>query len=238
MNPRLTRQRFLDDHRDLPPSQIVALTGSHRRVAWPPLCPACGAPASTDIEVAKIFGRHARYSGRGSYRSIVRMRIPFCRSCADRHQQLVPPVPSVVGSFFRTPAVLSFIGAAAVAAILSMIFLQGGEGVSRGARLYTLSGIVLLVGTGIVITAREARFLRVPALTEITRACDFSHNLGFPFGRRRFYAIRNAAFAEAFTRANQDRLWTDAIRKRDEWISGVVAAALVIAALIAWLVRD
>ena len=238
MNPNLTRQRFLTDHQDLPPSHVVALIGSHRRVAWPPLCPACGAPASTDIEVSKIFGRRAQYSGRASYRSIVRMRIPFCRSCVDRHQQLVTPVPSVIGSFFRTPAVLSFIGAAAVAAILSMIFLQGGEGVSQGARLYALGGIVLLVGTGIVITAREARFLRVPPLTEITRACDFSDNVGYPFGRRRFYAIRNPAFADAFTRANQERLWTDAIRKRDEWISGIVLAVLVVAALIAWLVRD
>ena len=61
--------------------------------------------------------------------------------------------------------------------------------------------------------------LRVPPLTEITRACDFSDNVGFPFGRRRFYAIRNPAFAQAFTAANQDRLWTDAIRKRDDWIS-------------------
>ena len=238
MNPNLTRQRFLEDHQDLPPSHLVALIGSHRRVAWPPLCPACGAPASTHIKVAKIFGRRSRYGGHAYYRFIVRMRIPFCRSCADRHQQLVTPVPSVIGSFFRTPAVLSFIGAVAVAAILSMIFLQGGEGISQGARLYALGGIVLLVGIGIFITAREARFLRVPPLTEITRACDFSDNVGFPFGRRRFYAIRNPAFADAFTRANQDRLWTDAIRKRDEWISGIVFAVLVVAALIAWLVRD
>jgi hypothetical protein len=238
MNPNLIRQRFLEDHQDLPPSQVVALIGSHRRVAWPPLCPACGAPAAKHIEIARIFGRRTRYGGHGSYRFIVRMRIPFCRSCADRHEQLVTPVRSVIGSFFRTPAVLSFIGAAAVAVILSMIFLQSGEGVSQSARLYALGGIALLVGTGIFIAAREARFLRVPSPTEITRACDFSDNVGFPFGRRRFYAIHNAAFADAFTRANHDRLWTDAIRKRDEWISGIVFVVLIVAALIAWLVRD
>ena len=237
MHPNLIRQRFLSDHQDLPPSHVVGLIGSHRGVGWPPLCPACGAPASTEIEVAKIFGRRARHSGRGYYRYIVRMRIPFCQSCADRHRQLVAPVPSAFGSFFRTPALLSFIGAAAVGAILAMIFLQGGEGVSEGARLYALAGIVLLVGTGFVITAREARFLRVPALTEITRSCDFSDNLGYPFGRRRLYAIRNGAFAAAFTRANQDRLWTEAIRRRDAWISGIVLAVLLVAAVIAWLVR-
>jgi hypothetical protein len=167
-------RKFRDDHRDLPPSQVVALIGSHRRIVWPPLCPACGSPASTHIDVA---------------------------------------------------------------AILWMVFVQGGEGVSPSARLYAIAGILSLVGFGIFITAREARFLRVPTLTEITRACDFSDNVGFPFGIRRFFAIRNAAFADAFASANQDRLWTDAIRKRDAWISGIVFLALLAAAQIAWLVR-
>ena len=68
-------------------------------------------------------------------------------------------------------------------------------------------------------------------------ACDFSDNVGFPFGRRRFYAIRNAAFADAFTRANHDRLWTDAIRKRDDVISTIAFVVLIVAALTAWLLR-
>ena len=144
----------------------------------------------------------------------------------------------MIGSFFRTPALLSFIGAAAVAAILWTIFIQGGEGITPGARLYALFGIASLVGLGIFLTAREARFLRVPPLTEITRACDFSDNVGFPFGRRRFYAIRNPAFAQAFTAANQNRLWTDAIQKRDNWISGIVFVVLIVAALMAWFVRQ
>lgn len=232
-----SQRRFLDDHRDLPTRNVVGLIGSHRRVQWPPLCPACGSPASMHLDVAKVFGRRARYSGRGYYRSIVRQRIPYCPSCVDRHLQLVTPVPSVLGSFFRTPALLSFIGAVAVAAILSMIVLQGGDGLSAGARLYALGGIVALVALGTFITAGEARYLRVPPLTEITRACDFSDNLGFPFGRRRLYAIRHPAFAEAFTRANHDRLWTDAIRQRDAWISGIAFAVLIVAALVAWFVR-
>lgn len=238
MTPTRTGRRFLDEHRDLPPRNVVGLIGSHRRVQWPPLCPACGAPASTHLDVAKAFARWSRHRGRSYYRSIVRQRIPFCRSCADRHQQLVTPVPSVLGSFFRTPALLSFIGAVAVAGILSMIFLQGGEGLSPGARLYALGGILALVVIGTAITAVEARFLRVPPLTEVTRACDFSDNLGFPFGRRRLYAIRHPAFAEAFTRMNHDRLWTEAIRKRDAWVSGIAFVVLIGAALIAWIVRE
>ena len=236
MNPNLTRKRFVEDHQDLPPSQVVALVGSHRHVAWPPLCPACGAAASTHIDVAKIFGRRSQYGTHAYYRFILRMRIPFCQPCAERHQQVVRRVPSVLGSFFRTPAVLSFIGAIAVAAILSRIFLIGAGDVAQSARLYALGGIVLLVSLGVFITASEARFLRVPPLTDITSACDFSDNVGFPFGRRRFYAIRNPAFAEAFSRANQHRLWTDAVRKRDDRISGIALAVVIVAAVIAWLV--
>jgi len=232
---KVARQRFIDDHRDVPPGQVVALVGSHRRVAWPSSCPGCGAPATTHIEVAKTFARRGRRTG--SYRFITRMQIPFCHSCADRHRALVTPVPSVIGSFFRTPALLSFLGAVAVAAILWTIFIQGGEGISPGARLYALFGIATLVGLGILLAANEARFVRVPPLTEITRACDFSDNVGFPFGRRRFYAIRHPAFAQAFTAANQNRLWTDAIRKRDDWISGIAFVMLIVAAVIAWFVR-
>ena len=231
-------KRFVDDHRDLPPSHVVALIGSHRRVRWPRLCPACGAPASTHIDVAKTFGRRARHNGHGYYRFIVRMRIPFCPACAERHRQLAGPVPSMIGSFFRTPALLSFIGAVAAAGILWTVFMRGGEGISPGGRVYALAGIVSVVALGAFITAREARFLRVPPPTEITRACDFSDNVGFPFGRRRLYAIRNPAFVQAFTAANEKRLWTDTIRKRDDWISGIAFVLLVMAALIAWFVRQ
>jgi phosphoglycerol transferase MdoB-like AlkP superfamily enzyme len=100
-----------------------------------------------------------------------------------------------------------------------------------------LFGIVSLVGLGVALTASDARFLRVPPLTEITRACDFSDNVGFPFGRRRFYAVRNPAFAQAFATANQHRLWTDAIRQRDDWISGIAFVLLIVAAVIGYLAR-
>src|SRR5688572_7219804 len=126
---------------------MVALKGSPRRVVWPPVCPACGMPASTHIDVSKVIGRLSQYSGRSSYRSIVTMRVPFCRACADRHEQLLQPVPSVIGSFVRTPAVLVSVGAIAVAAILWSIFVQGGDAVAPGTRAYAAGYILLLVAT-------------------------------------------------------------------------------------------
>ena len=191
---------------DLPPGQAVALKGSPRSVVFPALCPACGMPASTHIDVAKIIGRRSQYSSRYSYRTIVTMRIPYCRACADRHEKLLEPIPSIVGSFFRTPALLSTIGAVALGAILWNIFVLDSAGVPWSSRFYAAWLILFMVATGILLTWREARFLRVPPLTEITSACDFSGNLDYPLGRRRLYTIRNPACAEAFRRANSDRL--------------------------------
>jgi hypothetical protein len=111
-------------------------------------------------------------------------------------------LPSVLGSFLRTPARLSTIGAIAVGAILWNIFVQGGNGVALSSRVYAACGVALLIATGMLLTWREARFLRVPALTEITSAFDFSGNVDWPLGRRRLYAIRNSAFADAFRKAN------------------------------------
>ena len=235
MATSLRHRQFVAGLKDLPESQIVGLIGSHRQVVWPPLCPACGASASAYLDVARIFGRRSR---RGGYsRSIVRMRIPFCHACAARHEQLVTPAASLIGSVFRTPAILSLLGAIAVSAILWIVFIQGGENLSLNGRLYALAGVVSLLGFGIWTTARDARFARVPALTEVTKAAEFSENVGFPFGRRRLYAIRNRAAADAFRTANQDRLWTEAIRKRDAWVSGLVLVVVIVVALIAWLVR-
>ena len=185
---------------------VVALRGSPRRVVWPPICPNCGSPASTHIDVAKIFGRYYQYSSRSSFQTLVTMRIPFCRPCADRHWQIVKPMPSVIGSFFRTPALLSTIGAVAVGAILWNIFVLGGEGVALSARVNAGAAVVLLVAIGVLLTWKGARFLRVPPLTEITSAADFTGNVDYPLGRRRLYDIRNPACAEAFKNANIDRV--------------------------------
>ena len=187
---------------------MVALKGSPRSVVWPAICPNCGMPASTHIDVKKIFGRYYQYSSRSTFRTIVTMRIPYCSACADRHAQLVKPMPSVVGSFFRTPALLSTIGAIAVGAILWNIFVLGGEGVAVSARIYASFGVILLVATGILLTWREARFLRVSPLTDVTIAADFTGNVDYPLGRRRLYTIRNPECAEAFREANKDRVVT------------------------------
>ena len=185
---------------------MVVLRGSPRRVVFPPICPACGTPASTYIDVSKIWGRHSQYGSHYSYRTIHTMRVPYCRGCADRHAQMLKPVPSVVGSFFRTPALLSTIGAVTVGAIVWNIFVVGGEGVAFSSRLYAACGVVLLVATGMFLTWREARFLRVPPLTDVTSAFDFSGNVDYPLGRRRLYAIRHPQFADAFRHANRERV--------------------------------
>ena len=77
----------------------------------------------------------------------------------------------------------------------------------------------------------------MPPQTEVTRACDFSDNMGNVFvGERRVFAIRNARFAEALETANRDRLWTDEIRARDNRRNGTVAVVGLALLAIAWFV--
>ena len=68
----------------------------------------------------------------------------------------------MIASFFRTPAILSLVGAVAVSAILWIVFIQGGDSLPLNGRLYALAGIVSLLGFGIWTTARDVRFARVP----------------------------------------------------------------------------
>ena len=75
----------------------------------------------------------------------------------------------------------------------------------------------------------------MPAQTDITKAFDFSDNLGnVVAGEHRVYAMRDDRFAEAFRAANASAVWTEerhAAGRRREW----VVTILVIAALLAWL---
>jgi hypothetical protein len=88
-----------------------------------------------------------------------------------------------------------------------------------------------------VAAVRATRTLRVPAQTDVTRACDFSDDRSLPLeGERRVYALRDAAFAAALAAANRDRAWTPAARARARWrLAATGAAAVAGLAVGAWL---
>jgi hypothetical protein len=231
------------DH-DLPAgAHRIPLLGSPRTLVWPEICPNCGAPASEQIPVCKIFRRtEGSPNDRFIRYLITRVDIPFCAACAERHRQSarMPTRSEAWLSYLRSPAIIALVAAAGFAILLFRPLLIETRGDASAGRVgLALFGLLVLAAMASVIFAwRETRFLRVPGQTEITRACDFSDNLGNVIvGERRVYAIRNAAFAEAFATANQDHLWTDALRMRDRRRYAAFALLVLGALLASWLMN-
>jgi hypothetical protein len=102
---------------------------------------------------------------------------------------------------------------------------------SPGGKLeWGIAGILVfgIVWT-IAVTWWMTRPDRFEPPSEITSACAISHDVSQFFERRRhIYAFRNQAFAGAFERANQSRIWNERDQSRMRRKS-LVAAILLIA---------
>jgi len=213
---------------DLPPEAIrVAVTGPARTLAWPAMCPNCGEPASRRIRVYKVFMRKSRR--RPWHYHIRSIEIPYCERCTREHDALVKPPGRFTGwlAVFRSPLIISLAGAAVMAYIGGRDLIDGlFDPSSRMVALAIVGTIAAAALSSIVGAWWSFRYERTPRQTDITRACDFSDNLGNIFiGQRRVFAIRNPRFAEAFAAANRDRLLTDAIRKTDDRRNSIAAVA-------------
>jgi len=193
----------------------LEVRGSPRSLTWPDLCIYCGSAATERVRVRRAFYRRARgrrYHGPAGYR-VVSADLPLCQRCAARHRETVPKV-----SWFRryrwwvlNPAHIATIGCA----VFLVMFLPP-EWVLPATRTellatWGISGLMLL---GIVWTIGITWWLSRPdrfePRSEITSACAISHDVSLFFeGRRHLYGFRNEAFAGAFERANQARIWTE-----------------------------
>jgi hypothetical protein len=217
----------------------VSLIGPARTLAWPSMCPSCGDPAATPIRVYKIFRRKMR---RRPWQYHIRsIDVPYCERCTRQHHELVEPPGAFSGwlAVLRTPLIIPLVGGIIVGAILwDRSLLEAIRDPESGKLALAIAAIPLLaIGSSVVGAWWSFRFHRMPPQTEVTRACDFSDNMGNVFvGERRIFAIRNARFAEAFKTANRDRLWTDEIRARDDRRTGIVAVAGLALLVIAWFV--
>lgn len=81
----LRRQRRLNRKADPDPLSVRLV--SVRDVVFPPECPACGAPATTTTRLEK----HYRFTlhtddGESEEHQIARLTVPFCATCAERHE--------------------------------------------------------------------------------------------------------------------------------------------------------
>ncbi|HEY7188548.1 MAG TPA: hypothetical protein VH436_18450 [Vicinamibacterales bacterium] len=98
-----------------------------------------------------------------------------------------------------------------------------------GLTAWGLIGVFVLgIVWTIAVTWWMSRPDRFEPRSEITSACAVSHDLSQLFeGRRHLYGFRNQAFADAFTRANEARVWTDRDQSR-MWTTSLVTILLIV----------
>lgn len=218
----------------------VELKGPPRRLAWPNICPNCGAPASERIVVRKIFRRMPGGRRRGGWKYLIRsVEIPLCGACAESHRQSATPITGreLLLLCLLNPLMIPVVGATAFAVITFRPAVVETGGHWLGLAIF---GFFAVTAVWSALAAwLSTRLHRVPPRTEIARACDFSDNLGnFIVGERHVYAIRNEGFAASFVEANRDRIFTDADRERARRaqlvFSVLVLALLVAAAILRW----
>jgi hypothetical protein len=217
--PVARRRRSLMQQRAMgtlaPQPHRVELRGAPRSLVWPALCPCCGAPAGERITVRKAFGR-PRFRGvrsRASWSTIASVDIPFCAGCVARHdatRERRGLLREVLRTFVLNPLIIPLVGFVWVGARTWPSVREVPLDAPNAWAMWWLPALMVAGFVWTVVVAwRGTRADRVEKQTEVTESCDYSDDVSGWFEReRRMYAIRDAAFAEAFVAANRDRVWT------------------------------
>jgi hypothetical protein len=226
--------------RDLAPlmQRRLELSGAPRQLHWPDVCAHCGGPTTQRLPVRKVFHRRYRHS-RNRY-VIATADVPFCPTCIAQHAREAPvlsPAERAL-SYVRTFAIVPLAGAVVMATI-TWEPLQGAAAGDERRTALAIFGFFAAIAIGSVFACwLLTRRFRVPPQSEITRACDFSDELGNPIsGSRRVYALRNAAFAAAFAAANAQHVWTPERHAHRRGREAVVLVLVVALGLALWLLR-
>ena len=244
-----SRRRDLEPTRDqdharrwlIPHPHQLEICGAPRSLSWPDVCANCGAPARQRLRLRKAFyGRGARHSYPDvpGYR-VIAADVPYCDACVARHRDTLPRVSFLKrwGWCLFNPAHLATIGFAV------MLVAVGPDLVARLSAEPTSRlgwGILGVLVFGVVWTPAIVWWFTRPhrfePRSEITTACDISNDVGWFYeGRRHLYAFRNQAFAEAFARANQARVWTPQDQSRMKRTHGSLALLFLATLLVAWV---
>jgi len=211
----------------------LEVRGAPRSLTWPDVCANCGAGATERVRVRRAFYRRAR--GRRSRGwlgyQVVSADVPLCPPCMARHRETVPHV-----SWFRryrwwllNPAHVATIGCAVLLTIVLRSELDSPLTSAGRLGAWGVSGIFMFgIAWMIGLTWWMSRPDRFEPLSEITSACAISQDVGDFFeGRRHLYGFRNQAFAEAFQRLNQARVWTERDQAR-MWKKSLAVTILLI----------
>jgi hypothetical protein len=246
-----TRRSWAAESSLAPNPYRVELRGRTGAVVWPPYCPACGASARRKLRVQKVFVRRRR---RGTDPTVITaLNIPYCDACIAEHERIRPrqsPIRHAL-TYVASPMLLPIFGFG----WMTSVWLKDGDSMPRALAGLTgaiTSGAILrdgvqalgpalpllfpaLVVACVIAMIYQTRYFRVQKQSEVTRACDFSDNIGDVIaGSRRVYTIRNEGFAQAFTEANRKRLWTGADEKRASYRYGAFLIVVLAAGAVAW----
>ena len=215
----------------------LTLRGTPGGADFPPLCPNCGSAAANRIDYAKVF-RHTDSDGPTRY-GVASVSVPFCDPCIASHraQEVRPTLIENVLSSFATMDMLGAVFPAIAAVFLAYLAL-GDVLHGRGTRFLVELGIgavfaLIAWAQGRAVWDETERF-RVPPLSDVTKAFDFSDDSASAFETARFVCtMRNGRFANAFRILNIDREWLanspEAVAERRRtnrlvWIFGIVLA--------------
>jgi hypothetical protein len=219
----------------------VELTGPLRTLRFPDRCANCGAVTAERVPIRKVLGRSAgrrrrttssRYWG---YR-IDTARVPYCPACialdARERQSLASRWRARLLSL-ALQSIPAFPCLGFAVFLLSTISPPTHSGEATGGFEHTFALVFGLAGACLIEYAWwDTRRYLVPRQTSVTLAFDFSPDVSdvLDRGERRIYAMRDQAFAEAFTALNRDRVWQpDPAAERAEmrvWIACAVFLAL------------
>lgn len=227
----------------------VELTGTLRSLAFPSRCANCGTVTTERLPVRKVFSRSSGYRRWAISRRYVGYRIdtarvPYCPACiaqdARERQSLASRWWARLGGILvrSFPAVFP-LGFAVF--LLTTIQPPTHSGEATGGFERGLALLFGLSGAGLIVYGWwDTRRCMVPKQTSVTLAFDFSPDVSdvLDHEERRVYAMRDGAFAEAFTALNRERIWQrDPAAERAEsrvWIACAVFLALgaLVAALL------
>ena len=227
----------------------VELIGPLRSLGFPNRCANCGTVTGERLPVRKVFARNAGYrrrTGSRRYRGyrIDTVEVPYCGACIARDAGERPSAAARWRARLLSLLIQSF---PALFPIGFAVFLLTSVGPDAGSgQAHGFVNVMALVfggaGAAVIMYAWwDTRRYMVPRQTSITIAFDFSPDISDLLDRsqRRIYAMRDPAFAEAFTALNRDRVWQpDPAAERAEmrvWM--VCGAFLAIAALVAALLN-
>jgi hypothetical protein len=228
----------------------VELTGPLGSLGFPNRCANCGVVTSERLAVRKVFGRNAgrRRRARARYYRGYRIdtaEVPYCRACIAQDARERQSAASLWRTRLGTFLLEAFPG---LFPLGFAVFLLTALDLPRkpGYAFYGFEQILaLLFGSAAVGAIAYAwwgtRRCLVPRQTSVTLAFDFSPDVSDLLDHvpRRVYAMRDAAFAEAFAALNRDRVWQpDPAAERAEMRVWIVCALLLgIGAVVAALLN-